>query len=380
MDLPIFFLTGLFGLSSFVHSLFFLILSVGLVLLRQRTTDKTPSFTIVVPAHNEEPVLRETLEALGRQDYRGTFEVIVVDDRSDDATAQIVRDFATTDGRFRLVQVDPSEPDIAAPKKRALARGFALANHEILASTDADCRPPDGWISALASRFVPGVGIVQGPKDLSDVHSICHHYQRCETLALVGAEAAGFGLGQPFLASAPSLAYRRKLYETAGGFAGMEHLASGDDDMLVHRMRKLPGVEVAYCLDPQACVSTPAADTWAEVLNQRARWASNGTEYENKAYVALLGLIFTNWVLLLAGWIPALLGWLPWAAWLGAWAAKIAIDIIYLSLAAWRLERKECLTWYPLLAIPQLSIGVYAALAGHFGWYRWKARSEVVQG
>ena len=379
MALPIFLLTGLHGASCIVHSLFFLVLAAGLFLLRQRTTTRTPSFSIVVPAHNEEPVLRETLEALARQDYRGTFEVIVVDDRSDDATAQIVRDVSSMDARFHLVQVESSEPDIAAPKKRALARGFDMAKHEILASTDADCRPPVGWISALASRFAPGVGIVQGPKDLSDIHSLCHHYQRCETLALVGAEAAGFGLGQPFLASAPSLAYRRELYEKAGGFTGMEHLASGDDDMLVHRMRKLPGVEVAYCLDNAASVSTPAADTWAEVLNQRARWASNGTEYENKAYVAVLALIFANWVFLLTGWIPASFGWLPWSAWLGIWIAKIVIDLIYYSLAAWRLGRMECLPWYPLLVVPQLFIGIYAALAGHFGWYRWKARSEVVQ-
>lgn len=354
-----------------------LVLSAGLALLRSPKGSQTPSFSIVVPAHDEEPVLQETLEALAAQDYSGPFEVIVVDDRSTDGTAAIVRAFASQDPRFQLVQVDPGEPDIAAPKKRALQRGFDRARHEILASTDADCRPPRGWISALAARFVPGTGIVQGPKGLSGVRTLCHRYQECETLALVGAEAAGFGLGIPFLASAPSLAYRREHFEAAGGFRGMEHLPSGDDDMLVHRMRKLPGVRVAYCLDPQACVSTPAADTWSEVLNQRARWASNGTEYENKAYVAALSLIFGFWVFLLLGWALCLGGLLTWPVWIAAWAVKIAVDAVYMPLAAWRLERLHCLAWYPLLAIPQLAVGVYAALGGHFGWYRWKARAEV---
>lgn len=356
-----------------------LVLAAGLALLRSPKGTQTPSFSVVVPAHNEEPVLLATLEALAAQDYAGAFEVIVVDDRSSDGTAQIARDFAARDARFQLVQVAADEPDIPAPKKRALQRGFDRARHEILATTDADCRPPRGWIAALASRFVPGTGIVQGPKGLSGVRSVCHRYQECETLALVGAEAAGFGLGLPFLASAPSLAYRRAHFEAAGGFKGMEHLPSGDDDMLVHRMRKLPGVHVAYCLDSQACVSTPAADTWGEVLNQRARWASNGTEYENKAYVAALALIFSYWVFLLFGWALCWTSLLTWPVWFAAWTVKLAVDALYLPLAAWRLERLPVLAWYPLLALPQVAVGVYAALGGHFGWYRWKARAEVFE-
>ena len=63
--------------------------------------------------------------------------------------------------------------------------------------------------------------------------------------------------------------------------------------------------------------------------------------------------------------------------WIAAWAVKLAVDAVYMPLAAWRLKRLHCLAWYPLLAIPQLAVGVYAALGGHFGWYRWKARAEV---
>jgi cellulose synthase/poly-beta-1,6-N-acetylglucosamine synthase-like glycosyltransferase len=372
------FLTILVGIATATYSLFFFGLSVGLVRLRSPRASQRPSFSVVVPAHNEAPVLRETLNALAQQDYAGIFEVIVVDDRSHDATASIVNRFVEKDSRFRLLQIPHDAPEIAAPKKRALQRGFDHARHEILASTDADCRPPKGWISALASRFVPGVGIVQGPKGLSGISTLCHRYQECETLALVGAEAAGFGLGVPFLASAPSLAYRRELFVQAGGFKGMEHLSSGDDDMLVHRMSHQPGVRVAYCLDPQASVTTPAADTWREVLNQRARWASNGTQYENKAYVAALSLIFGYWVFLLLGWTFCLSGILNWQVWGAAWMAKILTDSIYFTLAAWRLGRLRSLAWYPLLAVPQLAIGIYAALAGHFGWYRWKSRAEVV--
>ena len=376
MAFLILFISCLACLGVLTYVLFFFGMSVGLVLLKQRkrADGPYPSFSIVIPAHNEEPVLAETLAALRSQDYPGDFEVIVVDDRSHDGTATIVQEVSRIDSRFRLVQVSADEPNVASPKKRALARGFEASRHEILASTDADCRPSRGWISALSSRFLPQVGIVQGPKTLSGLSSLCHHYQQCETLALVGVEAAGFGLGHPLLASAPSLAYRRELFEKAGGFQGLEHLESGDDDMLVHRMSRLPGVKVTYCLDKAACVSTPAADSWREVLNQRARWASNGTAYENKAYVAVLSAIFFSWVFLLLGWIPAAAGFPLWKTWIACWIAKIAIDVIYYSLAAWRLKRLSCLLWYPVFAVPQLAIGVWASIAGHFGWYHWNAR------
>ncbi len=359
-------------------AVFFLVHALGLLLLRRPPRQKArPTFSVIVPAHNEESVLQETLQALARQDYTGLFEVIVVDDRSTDSTAAIVRDFATRDSRFHLVQISPSEATAKAPKKRALARGFAAARYELLASTDADCHPPRTWLTALSSCFAPGVGIVQGPKTLSHVKTLCQHYQQCETLALVGIEAGGFGLGRPLLASAPSLAYRHGLFDAAGGFSGLEDLESGDDDMLVQRMSRLPGVKVAYCPGTRACVSTPAASTWRETLNQRARWASNGTAYENKLYVALLCIIFLSWIFLLFGWLPALFGLVSGKVWLSCWALKFFHDIVYYTLAAWRLRRWSCLPWYPVFVIPQLAIGIWAAIAGHFGWYHWNARPAV---
>jgi cellulose synthase/poly-beta-1,6-N-acetylglucosamine synthase-like glycosyltransferase len=367
---------GLFiAFGTLVYLGFLVFLSFGLFRLRRGQALVTPSISVVIPMHDEEVGVGPTLQALAAQDYPGEWELICVDDRSRDRTAEIVRAFQETHPRVRLVQVGLDEPDIPSPKKRALARGMDAAQYEILATTDADCLPPAHWLSTLASHFQPGVDVVQGPKHILGDGRLSHRYQRLEVLSFVAAEAAGFALNRPFLASAPSLAYRREIYKKCGGFHGLEGLISGDDDMLVHRMVHA-GAQCTYAFDPSASVATHPADTWREVLNQRARWASNGSRYENPVYVGFLATIFFWWCWLLVGWAPSLSAAIPSYFWTLPWAVKFPADLLFLGLAAYRFRRMACLLDY-LWAFPlQVAIAVRSAIAGHLGWFRWTREAD----
>ena len=59
-----------------------------------------PSVSVIVPLRNEEVYAPATLEALMLQDYAGDWEVICVDDRSEDGTAEILRGFCARNSRF----------------------------------------------------------------------------------------------------------------------------------------------------------------------------------------------------------------------------------------------------------------------------------------
>ena len=354
---------------------FLVFLSIGLLRLRRPRGTATPSISVVVPMHDEEQGVRATLAALRTQDYAGPWEVVCVDDRSRDATAAIVQETVDSDPRFRLVRISVDEEPVPSPKKRALARGMVEARHEILATTDADCLPPPHWLSTLARSFEPGIDIVQGPKHILGDGRSSHRYQRLEVLAFVAAEAAGFAWGKPFLASAPSLAYRRSIYEAAGGFQGLEGLISGDDDMLVHRMARAGG-RPTYAFDPTASVGTHPADTWQQVLNQRARWASNGSRYESVGYVAFLIAIFLWWSWLLLGWLPVLLGDTPAWLWWAPWAIKLPFDLLFLGIAAWRFERLGSLVDFLWAQPVQVAVAVRSAIAGHLGWFRWTREAD----
>ncbi|HNY30555.1 MAG TPA: glycosyltransferase [Fibrobacteria bacterium] len=351
-------------------------LAWGLIRLRHPPCGvERPSVTVVIPMHNEESCAEETLRALHLQDYQGAWELVCVDDRSDDDTARIVQDWSRKDPRIRLVQVERSEPAVPSPKKRALARGLDSATGVILITTDADCQPPPHWISSLVSCFAGEVDLVQGPKHCLGDGRAVHRYQRLEMLAFVAAEAAGFALGKPFLASAPSLAYRASVYRRCGGFHGLEGLVSGDDDMLVHRM-VAAGARPAYALDPSISVPTHPANSWRQALNQRARWASNGSRYENPFYVALLVGVFLWWCWLLLGWIPWLLELVPGALWWGVWLAKTPFDLLFLAVGAHRFRRWKTLWDYPWCLPLQVGIFVYSAVAGHLGWFRWTREAD----
>jgi cellulose synthase/poly-beta-1,6-N-acetylglucosamine synthase-like glycosyltransferase len=261
---------------------------------------------------------------------------------------------------------------VAGPKKRALAAGFARARGEVLMTTDADCLPPPSWIRALASGFDEGVGIVQGPKRIRPGPGLLGRYQEVEVFGLVSIEAASFALGKPLLASAPSLAYRRSLYDAAGGFDGIEHSASGDDDLLVRKMLRRNGFQVRYLADPEACVETGGVQSWIALLLQRARWASNGARYEEKGYVATLAGLYLFYAWLLLAPVAASLSWISWDSAFFLWGVKIGLNGAFLGLTApvlrfqglWRDH-----AWCEILHVP---IVLLAVPLGHFGWFRWK--------
>ena len=98
--------------------------------------------SVVIPAYNEETLLPACLDSLLLQDYRGEIEIIVINNRSEDATAEVARSRG-------VIVVDETERGYS----RALARGFAEATGEILASTDADTTVPQNWVSRLVAEY-----------------------------------------------------------------------------------------------------------------------------------------------------------------------------------------------------------------------------------
>lgn len=115
---------------------------------------------VVVPALNAAATIGRTLAALAAQDLQRSYEVIVVDDGSDDETPAIVRDFAAEyqgpHGAFRLLQQERQGP---GPARN---RGMAESIGPVLAFTDADCFPHSSWLREGLARIEAGAEMVQG--------------------------------------------------------------------------------------------------------------------------------------------------------------------------------------------------------------------------
>ncbi|MDP2743694.1 MAG: glycosyltransferase family 2 protein [Dehalococcoidia bacterium] len=107
------------------------------------------AISVVVPAYNEEQYISSCLAAIRNQDFRGSYEIIVVDNSSEDRTAEIARSFGA--------RVLTETRRTAAAARQT---GFAEARGDIIATTDADTVVPSNWLSHIYRAFQVTPGLV----------------------------------------------------------------------------------------------------------------------------------------------------------------------------------------------------------------------------
>ena len=156
-----------------------------------------PAISVVIATHNRARLLAETLDALAGQTRRD-IEVVVVDDDSDDGTAELLRERG-----IRSLRVARGGPG------RARQAGWHAATAPIVAFTDDDCVPTPGWLAALAAPIEAGdADVVQGrtrPRpDQQHLHGPWSRTQHVE-------EANRFF-------QTCNIAYRREVLERLEGF------------------------------------------------------------------------------------------------------------------------------------------------------------------
>ena len=120
-----------------------------------------PKVTVLVPAHNEEQVIGEVLEALVRADYpTGRLRILPVNDRSEDRTGEIVDDFAR---RYPGLVTPFHRTEGKAGKAAALQDAMERVEDDLVLVFDADYIPGQGLLKQLVAPFFdPEVGAVMG--------------------------------------------------------------------------------------------------------------------------------------------------------------------------------------------------------------------------
>lgn len=117
-----------------------------------RENSETPLVSVILPARNEEAYIGRCLRTLSDQDYP-EYEVVAVDDSSEDSTGEIMRRCAAADPRIVPVAARP-KPDGWMGKNWACMEGYAKARGRLLLFTDADTAFAPGVISAAVHRLL----------------------------------------------------------------------------------------------------------------------------------------------------------------------------------------------------------------------------------
>ena len=254
---------------------------------------QTPPVSIIVCAHDEEENLNELIPKLLSQRYP-VFEVIIVNDRSNDGTYDYLREATEVNPSLRMVQVD-RVPSHANGKKFGLTLGIKAAAYEWLLFTDADCRPADEqWIMGMSRHFRNEVSIVTGVSLYQKEPGLLNLFIRFEGW-ITALQYLGFALlGSPYMGVGRNLAYRKSLFLEKKGFNQFLGVVGGDDDLFVNQHATADNLEIE--LDPATRVFSVPKKTGKSLYDQKVRHLSVGKHYRLKHRI-LLAAFAISWMI-----------------------------------------------------------------------------------
>lgn len=315
----------------------------------QGTREEWPGVSVVLCAHNERENLSNYLRALLSQDYP-EYEVIVVDDGSEDDTRAIVESYMALDNRLHLTFV-PYGARVRSTKKLALTLAAKAARYDYLLLTDADCVPESKhWIAEMVHGFGEGQGtkdVVLGFSPYFETKGFVNRLVRYDTL-FNGLHYLGAALcGHPYMGVGRNLAYRRSLFFETGGFTHLMTNKAGDDDLFVNHVATARNTAVVLSRD--SFVWSPSKKSFKEWWQQKRRHISVSPSYrkETKARLAIepvtRGLFYLS-VIGAAVYAFYTMEWMPLYIASGAFMLRWLVQTAVINLSARRLGlRRFCM-------------------------------------
>jgi len=236
-----------------------------------RVHKRHPAVSVLVAAYNEEPCIRETIESILRQRYGGPVEIIVIDDGSQDATAEIVDALAAEAAPppgfdLTLLRQAPN-----AGKAAALNLGLERARHALVVTLDADSYLYRDALANLVTTLVDGppetaavAGTVLVRNSRDNILAKLQEWDYFLGIAVVKRIQSLF-LGT-LVAQGAFSAYKREALVRAGGWQP----TVGEDIVLTWALHEL-GYRVNYAENAFAFTHVP--ETYGQFYRQRKRWA-----------------------------------------------------------------------------------------------------------
>ena len=334
------------------------------------------SFSIVIPFRNEAQNINILLESLKNIQYpKEQFEIVFVNDASDDISVQIVESFMLS---HPTIQIKLRHNDLKAisPKKEAIELAVKSAKFEWIITTDADCVFPKLWLETLNQFIVSSdVDMIVAPVVFTSDHTFLQDFQQLDFLSLMGATQGGFAIGYPFLCNGANLCYKKSVFMDVDGFEGTKYLASGDDIFLMEKFLNSNKNSVKYLKSYDAVVKTQPQKTLDEFINQRIRWASKTLAYKKRSGkivgIIVLGMNF----LLVISLVFFFLKWISIVEILLFWMMKIGVDYFLLVKISQFYQTNIAVKKYVLFSFIYPFYSVAIGFLSLRKKYQWKGRT-----
>ena len=304
-----------------------------------------PKVSVVVCAHNERENLENYLHTLLSQDYP-EYEVIVVDDESEDNSLIVLEQYARQYPNFYHTFV-PQGARVISSKKLALTIGIKAAHYDYILLTDADCRPESrNWIREMMKGYDhESTEMVIGFSPYFERETLLSGLISYDTL-FNGLQYMGMArAGHPYMGVGRNLSYRRSTFFNNQGFQGLLDVRAGDDDLFVnkvttnYRKRNHRKSNVNVVCNPDALTWSAPKTTWKQWMQQKQRHLSVSNKYTSLNKFRLTIEPFTRGMIYILLLVALSLGsHMLMATVIMLWFIRLLIMLFVINRAAYKLQ------------------------------------------
>jgi len=201
-----------------------IVIYIGTFQLNYLTTQNLQKVSVLVALRNEAKTLESCVKSLINLDYpEHLIEFILINDRSTDATPEIIDDLKKRSPNIKTIHINHSIRNLSG-KANAIAQGIQHASGEIMLVTDGDCVVPASWAKTHVSYYTKDVGIVSGftlLNDKNDKTSLFGKIQSLDWAYLLSIGSGAIGFGKPLSVIGNNFSFRKAAYDVVGGYQKM---------------------------------------------------------------------------------------------------------------------------------------------------------------
>lgn len=331
--------------------------------------NKPIQFSIIIAARNEAENIHKCLNSLQKLNYPSSlFEVILVDDYSEDDTLIVARQMNIPN--IKIIRLkDYIHNNINSYKKAALRLGLEHSSFEHVITIDADCFVAKDFLLSLSIHYSSfDLNFVAGPVHFTSDGSFLQDFQKLDNIGMMAMTHAGIKSHLWYLANGANLSYLKN--ELQPYAPENSKVASGDDMFAIHQARKQDEEKVDFLLSQNNLVITKSESDWSSFIRQRIRWASKNASYNDPGLNLLMSFIWLYCLLLFTSAV-----FFPLFA-LSGLIFKALLDTIYLRyLAPFFPKPISSLKIFFLSFFHSFYIMIFGIFSFIKPKYTWKSRS-----
>ncbi len=353
-----------------MYSVLMYVLITGWHKLKTNEKDSTNPFhvsiSVIIAARNEEENIAKLLHLIANQTYsKKLFELIVVDDASEDNTSVIIQSFCQKYENFKSVSFKNHKG-----KKTAIDFAVKNAQGKLIVQTDADCIPQNTWLENIVKAYKEEQAQMLIAPVLMNYTNVFEALQALDFLSLMASGMGTAGFGKPIMNNAANLIFEKQAYLKLHN-PNFKEILSGDDTFLLLNFKKNNN-KIAVLKSLSATVYTFPEKTFKNFILQRKRWASKSKYYRDKDIIFTALTVFFINLYLLFSLIAALFNLKVLFIFAFLFLFKSLLDFVFMFSVTHFFKQPALLKYFLPVQIFNMFFIPYITFSSLFSSGKWK--------